>query len=62
MTYGDKWEAMSRQEKRIVRVLELKQEIETLRGNHKSAWKPVKMQTHNWTVPDSSRVYLTLPS
>lgn len=45
MTYGDKWGALSLQEKRTVRILELKREIETLRGNHKSVWKSVKMPT-----------------
>jgi len=37
---------MSIKEKCTVRVLELKQEIVALRGNHKSAWKSVKMSTH----------------
>jgi len=45
MTYSDKWGALSRQDRRTVHVLELKQEIVTLRGNPKSAWISVKTPT-----------------
>jgi hypothetical protein len=46
MTYGEKWKALSDEEKRIARRLELAEEINVLRSKRASAWRRVKLPTH----------------
>jgi hypothetical protein len=45
MTYGEKWKALSDEEKRIARRLELAEEINVLRSKRASAWRRVKLPT-----------------